>query len=183
MSISWSLPLWTMKFFEPLVHIKLLTSHSRLGPVVLRTLACCGPLCLAKQWSYSYLLHPKLCLWDMIQCWGTEVEFSFTPTYGAALGHGRPWPSISTGQALSIVAQWITLHGTLKTHSNACIQRTLHSLPFRVGIGLSCPSSCPKGSFESGTSACPGQKKHSTHIYETSLEGLFSAFHAKTIVF
>ena len=107
----------------------------------------------------------------MIQCWSTEVEFSFTPTHGAALGHGRPWPSISAGQALSRVAQWVTLHGTLKTHSNACIQRTLHGLPFRVGTGLSCPSSCPKGSLESGTSACPGQKS----IAHTLMRFLFRA--------
>ena len=175
MSISWSLPLWTMKFFEPLVHRKLLTSHTRLGPVVLRTLACCGPLCLAKQWSYSYLLHPKLCLWDMIQCWGTEVEFSFTPTYGAALGHGRPWPSISTGQALSIVAQWITLHGNHNAfkcvHSENTSQFTFQSWDRGVmSIQLS------QRIIWVRNFRLPWAKKHSTHIYETSLRAFFLLF-------
>ena len=31
---------------------------------ILKALAHCGPLCLAKKWSYSFLLHSKLCLQD-----------------------------------------------------------------------------------------------------------------------
>jgi len=33
------------------------------------------PLCLAKQWSYSFLPHSKLCLWDLVWHWYTEVKF------------------------------------------------------------------------------------------------------------
>ena len=70
-SKRWSRPLWT-------ITIKLLTTLSKLGHTVLRALAHCGPLCLAKQQSYSFLLHPKLCLWDLMQCQGTEARFSFS---------------------------------------------------------------------------------------------------------
>ena len=42
---------------------------SRSGHTVLKALAHCGPLCLAKQQSYSFLLHQKFCLQDLIQCW------------------------------------------------------------------------------------------------------------------
>ena len=44
---------------------------------MLRTLAHYGPLCLAKQRSYYFLLHEKLCFQDLIQCWGTEARFIF----------------------------------------------------------------------------------------------------------
>ena len=69
MSMNWSHLLWT-------ITIKFLTTPSRSGHTVLRALA----LCLAKQWSYSFLFHPKLCLQDLIQCWGTEAGFSITGT-------------------------------------------------------------------------------------------------------
>ena len=35
----------------------------------------CGPLCLAKQESFFFLLHPKLCLRDLTQHWCTKAEF------------------------------------------------------------------------------------------------------------
>ena len=57
---------------------KCFSTSSRLGHTVLRTLAHYGPLCLAKQWSYYFLLHEKLCFQDLIQCWGTEARFGFT---------------------------------------------------------------------------------------------------------
>ena len=53
--MSRSYSLWT-------VIIQLLTTLSRLGHTVLRVLSHCGPLCLAKRQSYSFLLYPKLCL-------------------------------------------------------------------------------------------------------------------------
>ena len=53
MSKSWSCPLWT-------ITIKLLTTPFWWGHTVLRAFAHCGPLCLAKQYSYSFLLHSKL---------------------------------------------------------------------------------------------------------------------------
>ena len=55
MSMSWSRPLWS-------ITVKLLTTLSKWGHTVLRTLAHHGSLCLAKQQSYSFLLHLKLCL-------------------------------------------------------------------------------------------------------------------------
>ena len=58
--------------------LKLLTKPPCLGHTVLKALAHCGTLCLAKQQSYSFLLHPKVCLRDLIQCQGTEAGFSFT---------------------------------------------------------------------------------------------------------
>ena len=45
------------------------------GHTVLRALASCSPLCLAKHESYSFRLHSKLCLQGLIQYWGTGVEF------------------------------------------------------------------------------------------------------------
>ena len=57
---------------------RLVTTHSRAGHTVLRALTCCGPLCLAKQENYSFLLHPKLCLHISIQHWWTEGKFSAT---------------------------------------------------------------------------------------------------------
>ena len=42
--------------------IRLLTTHSRVGHTVLRALAHCGLLCLAKQWKLLFPLHPKLSL-------------------------------------------------------------------------------------------------------------------------
>ena len=55
MSMSWPCCLWT-------ITIKLLTTFSKWGHTSSRTLAHCGPLCLAKQQSDSFLLHLKLCL-------------------------------------------------------------------------------------------------------------------------
>ena len=45
---------------------KTLRKTSPLGHIVLEAWACCVPLCLVKQYSYFFLLHPKLCLWDSI---------------------------------------------------------------------------------------------------------------------
>ena len=33
------------------------------------------PLFLGKQSIYSFLLHPRLCLWILIHCWGTEAGY------------------------------------------------------------------------------------------------------------
>ena len=63
---------------EPLLH-----SLSLAPPgwnTVLWALAHCVPLCLAKQY-FSFLLHPKLCLWDLIRCQGTETRFAFRSTW------------------------------------------------------------------------------------------------------
>ena len=54
------------------------TTLARSGHTVLRAGTCCGPYFLAKQWSYSFLLHPKLCLRDLICCRGTEARFSIS---------------------------------------------------------------------------------------------------------
>ena len=65
------------------IAIKLLpksTSHPpaspKLGHTVLRARARSVPLCLGKPSSCSFLLHPKLCLWDLIRHQFTEAEFS-----------------------------------------------------------------------------------------------------------
>ena len=58
-------------------YYKLLTTPTKSGHTIVRTLACCGPLRLAKQQSCPFLLHPKLCLWDLIWYQGTEVRFGF----------------------------------------------------------------------------------------------------------
>ena len=65
---------------------------SKLGHTVLRTLTCCGPFCLAKQYSCSFLLHPKLCLWDIsvIRCQGTEAGFGFSRV--STSGVSVPYP-------------------------------------------------------------------------------------------
>ena len=77
-------PLWT-------TNIKLLIYSVQTGHTVLRTLTCCGPFCLAKQYSCSFLLHPKLCLWDIsvIWCQGTEAGFGFSwvSTSGVSVPH------------------------------------------------------------------------------------------------
>ena len=59
MSRSKSYPLGT-------ITIKLLTVFRKLGHMVLRVLACCGPPCLAKI-KLSFSTSPKLCLRDFIQ--------------------------------------------------------------------------------------------------------------------
>ena len=70
MSTSWSLN-----------HDHKIPPHPlQVGHKVLRALAHCGPRCLAKQQGFSFLLHPKLCLQDLIQCLGTEARFSFNPS-------------------------------------------------------------------------------------------------------
>ena len=51
MSMRWSCPLW-------IITIKLL-QVSNLGHTGLRALAHCGPLCLSKKYSHSFLLHLK----------------------------------------------------------------------------------------------------------------------------
>ena len=56
--------------------LRLVANHSRAGHTVLRALTHCGPLCLAKQENYSFLLHPKLCLQDSNQHRCSEAEFS-----------------------------------------------------------------------------------------------------------
>ena len=52
-----------------LEHCQTPTASSRAGHriTVLRALAHWGPLCLAKQYSYSFLLHPKLGLCASVQ--------------------------------------------------------------------------------------------------------------------
>ena len=45
---------------------------------VLRAVACCVPLCLTKQWRYSFLLHLKLCLWDLIFIGAQRMNFGIT---------------------------------------------------------------------------------------------------------
>ena len=52
-----------------LEYCKTLYYTLQVGHRVFRALACCGPLCLAKQQSYFFLLHPKLCLCISIQHW------------------------------------------------------------------------------------------------------------------
>ena len=46
-----------------------------LGHTILMAWTCSVPLCLVKQWLYSFLLHSEFCLWDLIRCWCTEAEF------------------------------------------------------------------------------------------------------------
>ena len=52
-----------------------LTTHSRVGPMVLRALAHWGPLCLQSNSSYSFLLQSKLCFPISIQHQWTEAKF------------------------------------------------------------------------------------------------------------
>ena len=81
--MSWSLPLWS-------ISLKLLIGTcSRLRYTVLRALACCGPLCLVKQYSCSSLLHPKLWVWDLIWCQGT-AEKAMAP-HSSTLAWKIPW--------------------------------------------------------------------------------------------
>ena len=47
--------------------VKPLTNPARVGHPVLKALACCVSLCLAKKSSSSFLLHPKLWLHMSIQ--------------------------------------------------------------------------------------------------------------------
>ena len=54
-----------------------LSRQGNPGHTALRAWDYCGPLCLAKQRRYYFLLHPKLYLWDVIQCRGTETWFGF----------------------------------------------------------------------------------------------------------
>ena len=65
-------------------------SHTSPGwDTVLRALALCGPLSLTKQQSYSFLLHPKLRLRDLIRCRGTEARFGFILRIPHWMGFGR----------------------------------------------------------------------------------------------
>lgn len=96
-------------------------------------------------------------------CRGRHVA---TPTNGAAPGHGHP-PPIPAATPRVQKAPHASPRGPPRTLPNTCFQELLTLLPFRVGIGPSCPSSSPRGSFGSGTSISPGRKKeHSTHIRE-----------------
>ena len=54
-----------------------LSQQENPGHAALRAWSYCSLLCLAKQRSYYFLLHPKLYLRDVIQCRGTEAWFSF----------------------------------------------------------------------------------------------------------
>ena len=114
----------------------------------------------------------------------TAMEVSVPHAHnGAAPGHTAPWPSIPAKLGVEMASQpGTSVHGTLRTCPNPCMQRALHSLPFRVGIGLSCPSSCPKGSFGSGTSTSPGQES-TAHSLVRHCRALSSASHANTTVF
>lgn len=51
------------------------STHSGLGHN-LRTLVGCGPIFLAKQQKVFFILHPKLCPWDLIWCQGTEARLN-----------------------------------------------------------------------------------------------------------
>ena len=44
------------------ITIKLLTTACRMGHAIMRALDLCTSLCLAKQYRYYFLLHPKLSL-------------------------------------------------------------------------------------------------------------------------
>lgn len=52
----------------------------------------------------------------------------------------------------------------------------LPSLPFRVGMGPSCPSRYPKGSLGSGISTSPGKKNTAHTLNECSLQGPLTCF-------
>lgn len=58
------------------IHLSL-NPHLKNGEkgTVFKASACCGPLCLAKQYSYFFLLCPKLCLHVSIWQRWTEAEF------------------------------------------------------------------------------------------------------------
>lgn len=77
---------------EPLLENPSLAPPGR--DTVLRTLARCGPLCLAKRYSFSYLLHPKLCLRGSIRCQCTEAGFWHQS--GSGLHHASLVPFGST---------------------------------------------------------------------------------------
>ena len=69
-STSWSHFVWA-------IMIKLLTTPSRLGHTVLRVLARCGPTLPRKAIKLFFLLHPKLCLWELIWC--QDIDFPGFP--------------------------------------------------------------------------------------------------------
>ena len=68
--MSWSHFVWA-------IMIKLLTTPSRLGHTVLRVLARCGPTLPRKAIKLFFLLHPKLCLWELIWC--QDIDFPGFP--------------------------------------------------------------------------------------------------------
>ena len=78
-----------MKFPEPEIPIELLTSHSRLGHVV-EDISLLWPPLPGKAIKLFLSTSPQTLSLGYDQCWSTEVEFSFTPTHGAAPGHGGP---------------------------------------------------------------------------------------------
>ena len=71
------------------ITIKLLTPTSRLRHSF-EGISPLSPLCLAKQWSYPFLMN----LWDLIWCWGSEIAFSFTfPTQPSLHAPNSPFTS------------------------------------------------------------------------------------------
>lgn len=72
------------------------------------------------------------------------------------------------------------LHPALRKRWRSPLRNALHSLPFRVGTGLSCPSPCPSGSFGSGTSASPGQENTAPTSTRCHSGGLAVAPHPNT---
>ena len=71
---SFPLPSFCVALFSTFQTIKPPPNLSK-GGRVFKALACSGPLCLAKQQSYHFLLHPKLCLCVSIEQWQVEAEF------------------------------------------------------------------------------------------------------------
>lgn len=116
---QWSLPLWT-KFTEPEIPIELLPLHTQVRACGLEDITSLWPLCLASD--------------KILLCFTPNLSLRYDSVLGYRGGiqlYTHPWASTGSwetltihfsSQGLSRVAQWVTLHGTLKTHSNACIQ-------------------------------------------------------------
>lgn len=81
-----------------------------------------------------------------------------TPTNRAALGHRHPAPRSSSHAWSRRQADWVPPYLGLQEHVQTPAPQGPRTLPFRVGRGPSCPSSCPKGSFGSRASTSPGQE-------------------------
>ena len=70
-----------------------------LGHTILMAWTCSVPLCLVKQWLYSFLLHSEFCLWDLIRCWCTEAEFLASHFFFLTQGN-RAHPQTDLGKAI-----------------------------------------------------------------------------------
>lgn len=82
----------------------------------------------------------------------------------------RPWGAGPGRQAPVEMGSHETLHGALRNTADPHC-RARPSLPFGVGTGLSCPSSCPNASLGSGPSESPA-REHSTGVNELSFRGV-----------